>query len=45
MLGQLVSTAPYGGSSYGIDDVEWELAQHGLVETDLGRNPHEQPHR
>ena len=45
LLGQLVSTAPYGGSSYGIDDVEWELAQHGLVETDLGRNPHEQPHR
>ena len=45
LLSQLVATAPYGGSSYGIDDVEWELAQHGLVETDLGRNPHEQPHR
>ena len=45
LLGQLVGTAPYGGSSYGIDDVEWELAQHALVETELGRNPHEQPHR
>ena len=45
LLGQLVGTVPYGGSSYGLDDVEWELAQHQLVETDLGRNPHEQPHR
>ena len=45
LLGQLVGTAPYGGSAYGVDDVEWELSQKGLVDTELGRNPHEQPHR
>jgi len=45
LLGQLVGTSPYGGSSYGIDDVEWELAAAKLIETEIVRNPHEQPHR
>lgn len=44
LLGQLVGTTPYGGTTYGVEDVEWELAQHKLVETELGRNPHAQPH-
>lgn len=42
MVGQCVGAAAFGGSSYGIDDIEWELAQAGIVTTDLPKNPHQQ---
>ena len=45
LLRQCVGVAAFGGRSYGIDDVEWELAEAGVVKTELGRNPHAQPHR
>ena len=45
LLRQLVGTKEFGGSAYGIDDIEWELAQTGILKTELGRNPHERPHR
>ncbi len=41
LLGQTVGTAPFGGPSYDVDDLEWELAQAGVLETLLERNPHE----
>lgn len=45
LLGQCVGPVAFGASartptSFGIDDVEWELAQVGLVETALPVNPH-----
>ena len=40
LLGQCVGPAVFGGSSFGIDDVEWELAQTGIIETTLQSNPH-----
>ena len=45
LLRQCVGTAAFGGDAYGIDDVEWELADAGLVRTEIERNPHAQPHR
>ena len=45
LLTQCVGAAAFGGSSFGVDDVEWELAKVGLVKTTLPRNPHERPHR
>ena len=40
LLGQCVGPAAFGGSSFSIEDVEWELAQMKLVKTDLTVNPH-----
>ena len=44
LLAQLVGPAAFGGTSggasFGIDDVEWELAQAGVLTTDLPANPH-----
>ncbi|KAL1498476.1 hypothetical protein AB1Y20_013801 [Prymnesium parvum] len=45
LLQQFVGVSCYGGSSYGIDDVEWELAQSGIIKTELDHNPHAVPHR
>jgi len=45
LVRQCVGQAAFGGASYGMDDVEWELASAGLVTTSLGRNPHAEPHR
>ena len=45
LKGQCVGVGAFGGDSYGIDDVEWELAQAGLVQTELQSNPHATPHR
>ena len=33
------------GKSFGMDDVEWELAQLGVVETELKVNPHRRRER
>jgi hypothetical protein len=41
LVHQCVGAAAFGGSSFGVDDVEWELAQAGLVTTDLPKNPHQ----
>lgn len=40
MLRQWVGTRTFGGSSYGMDDVEWELAEAGILKTELHANPH-----
>ena len=45
LLGQCVGASAFGGSarspsSFGIDDIEWELAQLGVIETALTQNPH-----
>lgn len=40
LLRQCVGVGAFGGVSYGIDDVEWELAQVGVVDTELEKNPH-----
>ena len=40
LLGQCVGPAAFGGSSFSIEDVEWELAQAGVLKTDLPANPH-----
>jgi hypothetical protein len=45
LLKQCVGTAAFGGDAYGIDDVEWELADASVVRTELARNPHAQRHR
>ena len=45
LLRQCVGLAAFGGDAYGVDDVEWELAEAGLVSTDLPANPHAQRHR
>mmetsp|Transcript_36014 Transcript_36014/g.84108 ORF Transcript_36014/g.84108 Transcript_36014/m.84108 type:complete len:159 (-) Transcript_36014:218-694(-) len=45
LLGQCVGVSAFGGASYGIDDVEWELARVGLARTELQSNPHERPHK
>lgn len=42
---QTVGADAFGGPDYGIDDVEWEIAQAGLVRTDVPRNPHAERHR
>ena len=41
LVGQCVGAAAFGGKSFGIDDVEWELAQVGFLKTELPKNPHE----
>lgn len=38
LLGQCVGAAAFGGPSFGIEDVEWELARVGLVETALPKD-------
>lgn len=45
LLRQLVGAAALGGAQFGIDDLEWELAQAGICETTLTVNPHATPHR
>jgi len=45
LLRQSIGVAAFGGSAYGIDDVEWEIAEAGLIRTELPRNPHAQRHR
>ena len=45
LLAQCIGPAAFGGQSFGIDDVEWELAQAGIVTTDLKVNPHAKPHK
>ena len=41
LLRQCVGASAFGGKSFGVDDIEWELAQAGIIETDLPKNPHE----
>ena len=45
MLAQWVGTKMFGGAQYSADDVEWELAQLGVLTTELAKNPHAEPHR
>ena len=45
MLAQWVGTKMFGGAQYSADDVEWELAQLGVLATELAKNPHAEPHR
>ena len=40
MLAQWVGTKMFGGAQYSADDVEWELAQLGVLATELAKNPH-----
>ena len=40
LLRQCTGPSAFGGSSFGIDSVEWELAQAGLVSTELKKCPH-----
>jgi hypothetical protein len=42
LLGQCVGAAAFGGSSFGVEDVEWELAQAGVLKSDIQANPHGQ---
>lgn len=39
LLRQCTGPSAFGGSSFGIDSVEWELAQAGIVETELKARP------
>ena len=45
LLAQCIGPAAFGGPSFGIDDVEWELSQAGIVATDLKVNPHATQHK
>ena len=45
LLAQCVGPAAFGGASFAIDDVEWELAQAGIVTSALEVNPHAKAHR
>mgnify|MGYP003685704351 CR=1 FL=1 len=45
LLHQCIGVGAFGGSGYGIDDVEWEIAVAGLVHTELEQNPHSRRHR
>jgi hypothetical protein len=45
LVRQTIGVNALGGSGYGIDDVEWEIAEAGFVQTELTRNPHAQKHR
>ena len=38
MLAQWVGTKMFGGAQYSADDVEWELAQLGVLTTELAKN-------
>lgn len=45
LVRQTVGVNALGGAGYGIDDIEWEIAEAGFVQTELPRNPHAQRHR
>ena len=40
LLRQCTGPSAFGGTSFGVDSVEWELAQSGVIETELPRCPH-----
>lgn len=39
LLRQCTGPSAFGGKSFGIDSVEWELAQSGVISTDLTQRP------
>ena len=43
LLRQCTGPSAFGGKSFSIDSVEWELAQSGIIKTDIGKCPHEKP--
>jgi hypothetical protein len=45
LVRQTIGVNALGGSGYGIDDVEWEIAEASFIQTELPRNPHAQRHR
>ena len=38
LLGQSVGAAAFGGKSFSIEDVEWELARYGVCKSDLPKD-------
>ena len=43
LLARHHAPSAFGGKSFSIDSVEWELAQSGIIKTDIGKCPHEKP--
>ena len=43
LLRQCTGPSAFGGKSFSIDSVEWELAQSGIIKTEIGKCPHEKP--
>lgn len=40
LVGQCVGATAFGGTSFAVDDIEWELAQMGVLQTEMTLNPH-----